>query len=460
MFPKKLFTKNAADFWLNLLICALLIALLAQCAAFLAEFVKNGKTDGEIPFEMQMLSTSTQDSRLNIDDTLFQPALIAVASGGDISAVINSVAVVQELYSDISLCLFDALQNEPVLITDSQWKDAATDENYIYVQYPGEFPYQIVFAFAAAKEESEEQIRQADTYVGIREALLVPNATGKITHLLVRGRYGAFMFAADTDMDMSTFTQYPRAYPDVFYRGEMSIVGDDTDFLVLDKIAARDIYVSEIGVSALLANRNHVDGLLRLLNYNPDKLRYHTETDGTFVYVESHGILRMDARTIRYSAAEQGGIPLSRIAGRGASGDIYTYLRAASHIVWRLADMDPLYTGGDAGLYLRSVSSYDGEISLYFSFCSDNIEIYKSDRNTGLTITFKEDKIIQIVHHVTVVRRGLDERRIILQSWYKEQLAPDMAAAMRPVYRMEEGIISMTAEWVADVWTQEEGGQG
>ena len=459
MFIKKLFAKKAADFWLNLLICALLIALLGQCASFLAEFVSKGKTDGEIPFEMQMLSTSTQDSHLNIDDALFQPLLIAVSSDGDASAVINSAAVVQELYTDISLCLYDALQNEPEPISDDRWRAAALGENYVYVQYPSEFPYQIVFAFAAAKEESDGQIRRADAYIGVREALLIPDKTGEIARLLVRGRNGAYEFAAHADMDMRTFVQYAETYPDVFYWGTMRSTNADTEFVVLERIAARDIYASEIGVSAVIANRSHLDSLLRLLNYNPDKLRYHTETDGAFVYVESHGVLRMDARTIQYSAAEQGGIPLSRIMGRESSGDIYTYLRTASHIVWRLADMDVLYTGGDAGLLLRSVSSQNGEITLSFRFCSDNIEIYGNGRNTGLTITFKEDKIIQIVHHITVVRRGLEERKLMLQSWCKEQLAPNTTADMRPVYRMEEGSISMWAEWIAEVGAQEEGGE-
>ena len=103
MHLKKLFSKSTADFWLNLLIVVLLIALLGQCAAFLAEFVKKGQAEGEIPFEMQMLSTSTQDSRLNIDDALFQPTLIAVTSEGSTSAVLNSEAVVQEVLAAYSM---------------------------------------------------------------------------------------------------------------------------------------------------------------------------------------------------------------------------------------------------------------------------------------------------------------------------------------------------------------------
>ena len=176
------------------------------------------------------------------------------------------------------------------------------------------------------------------------------------------------------------------------------------------------------------------------------------------VYVESHGVLRMDSKSVNYSAAEQGGISLSRIVGKEASGDIYSYLRAASYIVWRMADMDPLYTGGDAELVLRSVSSDDGAITLQFSFTSDNMEIYKKGGDAGLTITFKGDKITQIVHHMTIVRRGSDERKLMLQAWYKEQLAPGLHTAMRPVYRMEEGTISISAEWIAELLPQKEGG--
>lgn len=460
MSGKNLFAKCTADLWLNLLICVLLVTLLAQCGVFLAQFVENGKTDGEIPFEMQMLSTSTQDSRLNIDADLFQPSLIAVSSGGKSSAILNSSAVVREVYTDISLCLFDALQNEPVEVSADRWNEAALGENYVYVQYPAEFPYQIVFAYAAATAESDRQIRRADTYIGVREALMLPDESGKISLVFVRGKGGSYAFATESEADMERFAAYPGAYPDVFYPGALSVAEGRAEFSVSEKIAVRDVFVSEIGVSALLSNRDHLEDLFRLLNYNPDKLRYHTETDGTFVYVESHGVLRMDARSVQYSATEQGGISLSRIIGREASGDIYSYLRTASHIVWRLSDMDPLYTGGDAELRLRSVTTSEGAVTLHFGFCTDNVEIYRSNGDTGLRITFKDDRIVDISIYMTIVSRSTNVQKLMLQSWCKEYLAPGAPAAMRPVYRMEEGAISISAEWLVEVLNREEvGGQ-
>ena len=168
----------------------------------------------------------------------------------------------------------------------------------------------------------------------------------------------------------------------------------------------------------------------------------------------------MDARSVQYSATEQGGISLSRIIGREASGDIYSYLRAASHIVWRLSDMDPLYTGGDAELRLRSVTTSEGAVTLHFGFCTDNVEIYRSNGDTGLRVTFKDDRIVDISIYMTIVSRSTNVQKLMLQSWCKEYLAPGAPAAMRPVYRMEEGAISISAEWLVEVLNREEvGGQ-
>jgi hypothetical protein len=110
-------------------------------------------------------------------------------------------------------------------------------------------------------------------------------------------------------------------------------------------------------------------------------------------------------------------------------------------------------------LLLRSVTTSEGAVTLYFGFCSDNIEIYRSDRNTGLTVTFRNDKIVDVSLHMTIVSRSASVHRLMMQSWCREYLAPGVPAALRPVYRMEEGAISMSAEWLVEVLRGEEDGQ-
>ena len=69
------------------------------------------------------------------------------------------------------------------------------------------------------------------------------------------------------------------------------------------------IYASS-GVTTLLTTNQD---FLRFLNFNPDKLNYHIEQDGTYVYVESHGILRAGASEMLYQATDSGGIDITGI---------------------------------------------------------------------------------------------------------------------------------------------------
>jgi hypothetical protein len=449
--------KITADIWLNVLIVGLLAALLAQCAVYLVEYAHMGKTSGEIPFEMQMLSTSAKDSRRSLDASMLQPSCIVVTAGGKTTGVVNSAAVVDEIYTDISRTLFNAMQNEAVSVPMDGWRQALLQDTYVYLQYPTELPYQVVFAFAAATEESDVQIRRADSYIGVREMVLTADAEGNLTRILVRGGEKVYAFTSNTAIPMDTFTAYPQAYPEVFYNGTMDDLVTHTEFVVTEKITARDIYASVGGASMLRANSDHLEDLFRLLNFNPDKLRYHMEADGTYVYVESHGILRMDTKTIAYTAAEQGGISLSKVVGQDAAGDIYTYLRTASYIVRRLHDMDNQYTGGDAQLRLKSVSVRNGSVTLNYAFYSDNVAIYTKSGNTGLSITFTGTTISHISFDMIAVRRSLSEHRLMLQTWSKKQLAGSRPAIMHLVYRMDAEEIAISAEWMAQLVRREEG---
>ena len=343
------FTKKiTADLWLNLVIIVLLIALFFQCALYLSEYAHRNGDSGDVPFEMQMLSTSATGSLRGIDGSMLSPSLVAVSSEGKASAVMNSAAVMDEIYTEIGHCLFDALAKEAISVSEEDWRMAAREDSFVYVLYPGEMPYQVVFAFAAAKEASDQTLRRADGYVGIREILLIPDASGDLTHMLVRGREGVFAYTLGNTVPMSVFADYSLLYPDIFYRGCFHVREYETEFVIDEKISSRVIYASEGSAALLRSNNDHMDVLFRLLNFNPDKLRYHTEEDGANVYVESHGILRIDSRSIVYTSAEQGGIQLSKVIGQGVKGEIYTYLQTASYIIRRLSSMDVQYTGGDA----------------------------------------------------------------------------------------------------------------
>ena len=427
----------------------LLLLLFSQCAVYLAEYAHLDGNSGEIPFEMQMLSTSATGSLRELDGSLLIPSLIAVSSDGEAAAVMNSAAVIDEIYADVGRCLFSGLERKPVLVSEADWRQMTTMDSYVYVLYPSELPYQVVYAFAAAREESDHTIRQADSYVGVREVLLVPGESGVLTHMLVRGTGGVYSYSLDNTVSLDTFVGYKNAYSDMFHRGY--VLADDLDvgFVIDEKISVRGIFASEGSAALLRSNGEHMDVVFRLLNFNPDKLRYHAEEDGTYVYVESHGNLRIDSRTIAYSSSEQGGIRLSKILGQDATGDIYTYLQTASYLIRRLSSMDMQYTGGDAHLRLKSLSSSGDSVTLIFAYFADNIELYASGKQLGLSITFTGDTIRSITYNTAVVRRSLSEYQLMLQQWSKKQMVGDTRAYMYLVYRMDENDIAIAGEWMA-----------
>lgn len=423
--------------------------LFSQCAVYLAEYAHPDRDSGEIPFEMQMLSTSATGPLRELDGSLLSPSLIAVSSDGEAAAVMNSSAVIDEIYADVGHCLFSGLGREAVVVSEADWRQMTMLDSYVYVLYPSELPYQVVFAFAAAREESDHTIRQAESYVGIREVLLVPGESGVLTHMLVRGTSGVYSYSLDNTVSLDTFVGYKNAYPDMFHQGYLLASDSDVGFVIDEKIPVRGIFASEGSAALLRSNSEHMDIVFRLLNFNPDKLRYHAEEDGTYVYVESHGNLRIDSRSIAYSSSEQGGIRLSKILGQDATGDIYTYLQTASYLIRHLSGMDIQYTGGDAHLRLKSLSASDDSVTLVFSYFSDNIELYASGKPLGLSITFAGDTIRNITYNTAVVRRSLNEYHLMLQQWSKKQMVGDARAYMYLVYRMDANDIAIAGEWMA-----------
>lgn len=432
-----------------MLIVLLLVLLFSQCAVYLAEYAHLDGDSGEIPFEMQILSTSATGSLRELDGSLLAPSLIAVSSEGEAAAVMNSAAVIDEIYADVGRCLFVGLAREAVAVSEADWRQMTGLDSYVYVLYPSELPYQVVFAFAAAREESDHTIRQADSYVGVREVLLVPDESGVLTHMLVRGTSGVYSYSLDNTVSMDAFVGYKNAYPDMFHHGYVLANDSDVGFVIDEKISVRGIFASEGSAALLRSNSEHMDVLFRLLHFNPDKLRYHTEEDGTYVYVESHGNLRIDSRSIMYTSSEQGGVRLSKILGQDATGDIYTYLQTASYLIRRLSGMDIQYTGGDAHLRLKSISVSGDSVTLFFAYFADNIELYASEKPMGLSITFTGDTIRSITYNTAAVRRSLNEYQLMLQQWSKKQMVGDTRAYMYLVYRMDENDIAIVGEWMA-----------
>ncbi len=394
--------------FLNSVISVLLFLVFLQCGIYLNGSIKTD-TEEAIPFDMRVLSASAQDAVYSLDPTLLYPAEIAIASPNGAYAAVNSAAVIGDLYVEIAPVLAAAMLNEPTEGTDALWSQTVSDADVIRIRYRAALPYQIIHAFAAAEVGEDARVRRSEM-LSVRElCLTVSDGTACVT---VRGESGVYTFFADTELEMSEFQLYASMYPDVFYPCVLS-----ETCVITEKVSSRDIAVQGGICAEIMGNETHFDQWIRRFRFNPDKLNYHVEADGTAVYVESHGVLTCTPDQITYTAAEDGGVRVSEFCSVSGEVDVYTYLRAASGWISEIAAMDRRYTGGDASLCLVSVVSDGASLTLHFSLCAENLPIYVNGNDTAFSVTFTGENLTGMVYRPVAVRRQLTRSAAFLESW-------------------------------------------
>jgi len=210
--------RRIGDYLMNILLVVLLAALFTQCALYMWQYARIRRTSSEMPFDMRMLSASSAEAYPDLEPTLLMPEAMAIHDGTSCRAIYHTAAVVQELYSQISACLYEAMLREPRPAQAADWQNAAAAD-YIYVQFSSELPYQVVFAFTAARQESETQLRSAESYVGVREMLLCVSGDRELREVLVRGTGGVYRFSLrepqSAHEDADPLKQYAKAWSPV-----------------------------------------------------------------------------------------------------------------------------------------------------------------------------------------------------------------------------------------------------
>jgi len=435
---------------LDVVLLLLLVLLFVQCGVYMARFTDIRRTSSAVPFDMRMLSASSSDGTAKLDPGLLAPEVIAIRTDGGCRALFHSAAVTEEIYGVVNECLYSALAAEPTLASPELWRESV-GKNAVFVQYSSELPYQVVLAFSSAREENAPLPRQGERYIGVRELLLRPDDNGTFRDVLVRGSSGVFRFSLDSELSYADFAVYPNMYSELFCRVEMTDGGEQMSLTALDALSVRAVHTAR-GVTTLLTGSEE---FMRLMDFNPDKLNYHTEQNGTVVYVESHGILRAGENALSYQASDRGGISLTSLGTE--QGDIYSYLQASSELIERLERINGQYTGGDASLRLERITSDGTSITLAFSFRCDNILLVREGEDYGLTLSFSGNKLTDVQYHMCIVRRTLEAHRVPLQNWYRKMLGGMENSPMRLVYSGEVQANSVTAQWMrygGEYWEQ------
>ena len=91
--------KSIQDAALNVLLGLLLLSLFSQCGFYIARYARTRATQSEIPFDMRVLSSSTQELTKSLNPALLAPEAIAVQTASSCKAIFNSAALIGDMYS-------------------------------------------------------------------------------------------------------------------------------------------------------------------------------------------------------------------------------------------------------------------------------------------------------------------------------------------------------------------------
>ncbi len=428
---------------LNVGIFVLLFLVFLQCGIFLNGSIKTD-TEEAVPFDLRMLSASAQDAVYSLTPSLLQPAEIAIASADGTYAAVNSAAVIGDLYAELAPVLASGFSETPVRAREELWQHTVSASDFIYIRYREPLPYQIIHAFAAAETGEASRVRQAET-VSVSE-LCIRFADGE-TVVVVRGETGVYSFRADAEVLLRDFSSYASMYPDVFYPCDFT-----HNCVITEKISSREIAVQEGICGEIMTNEAHFEKWVRQFRFNPDKLNYHVEPDGTAVYVESHGVLTCTSDRITYTAAEDGGVSVSEFCSVKGDVDVYTYLRAASVWISEVAAMDARYTGGDASLCLTSVQTDGVSLTLRFSLCADNLPVFTDGDDIAFSMTFTGGNLTGMVWRTVAVQRQLTYCEAFLESWSIRLFGTDLVDL---AYLVSAAEPTAFAQWIAYEGTEE-----
>lgn len=427
----------------NILISLLLLCVFLQCGVFLHRYMENRGGDTQMPFSMRMLSVSAVDGVNALDTDLLVPAAMALSKDGVAHAVLNSAVVIGDFYEELSPHLAACFAAEPSSANETEWNMAVTFPDVIYIRYRSEMPYQVLHAFAAAGTDGDVRVREP---IGIGVAELCLRFMSEEAILVVRGSNGVYSFTAPTQGSVAQYSSYASVYSDVFYLCTLRAGTDKPALTVTEQITARELLAVGANVSYLLEDKEDLTTILRRFSFNPDKLNYHTEPDGSTVFVESHGVLLCGHDRIVYTASEGGGIRAAEFCMSRDSADIYLYLTAASAWISELSAMDMYYVGGSASPQLVSVTGDGPSVTLHFGLFMDNLPVYYEGENILVSITFAGDIVTQAVWHPVLVNKQLTAQKTFLEEWSRSVLkAPEVHLA----YRADSERQRVSAEWIA-----------
>ncbi len=338
---------------------------------------------------------------------------------------------------------------------EARFGEAAASGEFVYIRYHTPVLYQIIYAYAADKlTVSEEDVASGTSgSIGahIRDLIIIPDKSYAAQRFLAYacdhdGNY--YEFRPDDYFVSSDFSisQLASGVVDAsLYRFEFST---DDRFLGIQPLTRDDIEIPDILKEETLLTSDEIrTALIRLFEYNPDKLDGYADND-SYVYVDTHSQLRIGSDTVSFythdatDETSHRGIDIESLLGYTVSdtAGLFDKLTAVDNLIRRLGEISDGLVGGGAELCLGDVYSDGGLLVVEYFLTYNGVRI---SGEPYLRAVLTEKTVCELVVHPITVREGETQTLAIDSAYIFEHL--DYTGALDSVgLRYGE----TTAEWV------------
>lgn len=430
----------------NTVLVLMLLAVLVLTASVIALLALNAAFEGDVVFNIEQFY-QTDEGTDAVSGEYLLPSFIGIRAKGEQRGISAGYNTVQDLYGMFTPVLCDVLNGSFKKVSADRFNGALTAASFVYLKYHTPLPWQSVYVCAGGTEETY------DAALSVYELLILPDQGFRILArtvdkevYLFEGTYKSYFTVETLDMFLNA---YQRNMTDFVFSEDVQ-----REPLFTERLRTKNMLVTE-NTAALIQNReSHIAAILRLMNFNPDKLYTHEEGDSSVVYVETHGVLRLLDDAVNYtSASADGGIPVDLFAG-GHDRESYTlgdYLKTSRVIFEEIKELSAHYAGGDADILLESVhTDADGSVTLRYVYAFDNLRL--SGCEPALVTVFRRGRMTDFrLFSVSARNLGVQEETF-LEEWYyglaKQNCPEDQRVAdVCPVYRTDFYSDSISAEW-------------
>jgi len=284
--------------------------------------------------------------------------------------------------------------------------------------------------------------------------LLLPNEQYGDCQIILRTMEGDILrYVCDPQEKYPTLAEtldFTQSFRTSFFRFALgSEKTSSTEPVFQERIRTRNVRLVNETARMMTDNRkDHQNALLRLFDFNPDKLNIHEEADSTLVTVESHGIMRIQPDRFLYTAGLDGGVSLQQFIGYREQYTLFDNIRSACTVVQKLREMYKFYMGGDAEVLLTGVFRQGEQIRMEFRYVFDNLLLENCD--PAMAVTVEKDKVLSVdIYAIGVLSRG-EFQAEYLESGVLESIGTENITDMTMAYRVDMSLLDRD---IFPVWT-------